>query len=177
MLAAGDRYQSARTGAWIEIKEVSPERIVFDRVYAPRTGHADPHLHLDFTQNWEALEGEGKIEVDGEQRDFSAGDLVSLSPDTRHRDPWTEEGGKLKVRARFEPNPEFIVAYAEAWGHHLRQGTVNDQDEMPIIQILVIAHATNGQSYRAGVPVALQKTTLPLVAAIGRLRGYRASYD
>lgn len=167
---------SARTGATLEFTETSPGRVVFDRVYAPRTGRAEPHRHLDFTQNWEALEGRGKIQVDGETRDFVAPELVSLEPGTAHRDPWSEDG-PLTVRGRFEPYPEFIQAYGAAWGHHLREGTANDQDEMSLLQILLLARETDGQSYRSGIPVALQRASLPLAAAVARLRGYRASYD
>lgn len=36
---------------------------------------------------------------------------------------------------------------------------------------------TNGRSYGAAPPVPIQKASLPLLAAIGRLRGYRAHYD
>ena len=58
--------------------------------------------------------------------------------------------------------------------HHLREGTVNEQDEMPLLQILALAADTDGQSYRAGIPVAMQRASLPLVKRIARLRGYRA---
>jgi hypothetical protein len=59
----------------------------------------------------------------------------------------------------------------------MREGTVNEQDEMQLTQILVIARATGGQSYTSRVPEALQKLTLPLAAAFGRLRGYKPSHD
>jgi hypothetical protein len=41
----------------------------------------------------------------------------------------------------------------------------------------VIAKATDGRSYGASPPVGVQKATLPLLAAFGRLRGYKPSYD
>jgi hypothetical protein len=53
---------------------------------------------------------------------------------------------------------------------------LNDQDEIPLLQILVIAKAANGRSYGARPAVAVQKASLPLRAAIGRLRGYKADY-
>jgi hypothetical protein len=48
---------------------------------------------------------------------------------------------------------------------------------MPLMQILVIAKEAGGKSYRAGVPRALQDLSLPLLAAIARMRGFRATYD
>jgi mannose-6-phosphate isomerase-like protein (cupin superfamily) len=176
MLGVGKSYQSER-GTTIQIVERTPETMSFERTYAPRTGRADPHRHLDFTQTWEAVQGEGEIEVDGETREFKAPDRVAIEPATPHRDPWNPGDGKLVVRGTFDPIIEFIEAYAEAWAHHLSEGTVNDQDEMSLLQILVIAKATDGQSYAAGVPIPVQKLFLPLAARFGKLRGLRASYD
>ena len=62
MLPVGTRYESER-GTSIEIVSREGDQMAFDRVYAPRTGHADPHYHLDLTQTWECLEGEGLVEV------------------------------------------------------------------------------------------------------------------
>lgn len=176
MLPVGEAYVSER-GSQIEITDRDGPLMKFERRYAPDTGRADPHYHLDFTQTWEALEGEGMIEVDGEQRPFVRGDRATLDPGTRHRDPWNPGDGHLSVRASFDPSTAFIEGYAEAWAHHMAKGTVNQQDEMPLMQILLIAKETGGKSYRAGVPKALQDLSLPLVAAIARMRGFRATYD
>jgi mannose-6-phosphate isomerase-like protein (cupin superfamily) len=175
VLEVGKRYESFR-GTAIEIVSREGDRMSLERAYAPDTGRADPHYHLDFTQTWEALEGEGMIEVEGEERPFASGDRVSHSPGTPHRDPWNPGDGKLVARVTVDPTTPFIEAFAEAWIHHLRENTSNSQDEMPLLQILQIARETDGQSFRAGVPRALQRASLPLVATIARLRGYRARY-
>jgi mannose-6-phosphate isomerase-like protein (cupin superfamily) len=148
----------------------------FERHYAPRTGRADPHYHLDFTQTWEALSGTGEIEIDGKVRELRAGDRVVLEPGTPHRDPYLGGEGEFHVRGSFDPDTDFIEHYAEAWAHHMREGTVNDQDEIPLMQILVIARATDARSYTTRVPKLIQQVTLPLTAALARLRGYKLSY-
>jgi hypothetical protein len=176
VLPVGGRYESER-GTVIEIVARDAQAMSFERTYAPNTGRADPHLHLDFTQTWEALEGEGRIEVDGEERSLAAGDRVAIEPATPHRDPWLSGEGPFRVRGTFTPCNAFIEAYAEAWVHHLENGTANRQDEIPLLQIFAISRVTDGQSFRAGVPVAIQRATLPLMALIARLRGYRTSYD
>jgi hypothetical protein len=176
MLEVGRRHSSEQ-GSWIAIAERSGGRMSFEREYAPRTGRADPHYHLDFTQTWEALSGAGEIEVDGEARELRAGDRIVLEPGTAHRDPYLPGDGEFHVRGSFDPDTDFIEGYAEAWAHHMSEGTVNEQDEMPLTQILVIARATDGQSYTSRLPRGLQKASLPLVAAFGRLRGFKPSYD
>jgi hypothetical protein len=101
----------------------------------------------------------------------------SSCPSTRPTaTPFNPGEGELRARGTFEPVTELVEAYAEAWAHHFGEGTANSQDEMPLLQILLIARQTGERSYRAGVPVALQRATLPLVAGLARLRGYRASY-
>ena len=148
-----------------------------ERTYAPRSGHADPHYHLDLTQTWECLEGEGLVEVDGDEQRFASGDRVVLSPGTPHRDPWLPREGTLRVRGSFDPNNPFIEAYTAALAHHLTEGTANRQDDQPLLQIFAIIKETDGQSFRAGIPRAVQLASLPLVRLIARLRGYRATYD
>jgi mannose-6-phosphate isomerase-like protein (cupin superfamily) len=176
VLEVGERYRSQR-GSWIQIAERSAGRMSFERSYASRTGKADPHYHLDFTQTWEALSGVGEIEVDGVVRELRAGDRVVLEPGTPHRDPYLPGEGEFHVRGTFDPTTLFIEAYADAWAHHMGKGTVNDQDEMPLTQVLVIARSTDARSYTTRVPKVIQEVSLPVVAALGRLRGYKPSYD
>lgn len=176
MLPVGSRYESER-GTSIEIVSRDGDQMSFERIYAPRTGRADPHYHLDLTQTWEALEGEGLIEVDGEERPLAAGDRIPIPPGTPHRDPWIPGDGPFKVRGSFDPTNPFIEAYAETLAHHLRAGTTTSQDDMPLLQIFAISKVTDGQSFRAGIPRVIQKASLPIAGLIARLRGYRASYD
>jgi hypothetical protein len=110
-------------------------------------------------------------------RELRAGDRVVLGPGTPHRDPYLPGQGEFHVRGSFDPDTDFIEHYAEAWAHHTQEGTVNEQDEMPLLQVLVIARATDARSYTTRAPKLIQELTLPLVAAFGRLRGYKPSYD
>jgi len=177
VIEARRRYTNPDSGSWIEIAQRQGSVLKIERSYAPGTGRVDPHFHEDLTQTWEALSGEGRIEVAGEEREFRAGDRVELTPGTRHRDPWNPGGGELHIRGTFDPDNDFIESYAEAYMHLLGEGRLNDQEELPLLQILVIARATGGRSYAASPPVAVQKASLPLLAAFGRLRGYKPGYD
>jgi mannose-6-phosphate isomerase-like protein (cupin superfamily) len=176
MMEVGRRYESKRTGGWVQVTKRTPERIVIERLLKPDTGHADPHLHLDFVQTWECVTGYGAIEVDGQRLGFRAGDRVELPRGTGHRDPYNPGEADLVIRGTFDPVTDFLEAYASAWAHRLTEGTVNDQDEMPILQIFALIDATDGKSYRAGIPVAVQKASMPVMKRIARLRGYRAAY-
>lgn len=178
MLEVGKRYASPRTGTWLEVTERADGNMKFERSFASGTGRADPHLHQDLTQTWEVLSGEGMIEVDGEEREFRTGDRVAIPPGTIHRDPWNTNSAELHARGIFEPINDFIEAYAEAYVHHLTEtGRLDDQDEMPLLQIFVTSKAMNGRSWAGSPPIAVQKASLPLLAAFGRLRGYKPHYE
>ena len=176
MLPVGKRYESARTGGWAQIVERTDTRMSFERLLKPVSGHAGPHFHLDLTQTWEAVQGEGLIEADGSERLFAAGDRVEMTPGRPHRDPWNPGGGDLIVRGTFEPSTPFIEAYADTLIHHFREGTTNDQDEMPLIQIIAIASETDGQSFRPGIPIGLQRATAPLAKLVARARGWPTEF-
>jgi mannose-6-phosphate isomerase-like protein (cupin superfamily) len=172
----GDIYENPQSGTRLEILELSPDRLRFERRYPSGTGRADPHVHLDFTQGWEVGSGTATIAVDGEARRLQAGDGVEIAEGTRHQDPYNEGTEPLVVRWTIEPVTEFVHGFLNAYAHLLGRDELNDQDEFPMLQLFVILRSTGAQSFAADLPVGLQRLTLPLLAAVGRMRGYRPSY-
>jgi len=181
VLEVGKRYTSPVTGSWIAIVDRSGGVTKAERSLAPGSGHSEPHLHQDYTETWEALSGEGRIEVDREEREFRKGDRLVIEPGTSHRNPWNTGTEELHIRATLDPSNEFVEAFMSAFAQHLvegEHGRLTKTEEMPLLQILVIARATKGRSYGASPPVPVQKLLLPFLAFFGRnVRGYRPSYD
>jgi hypothetical protein len=70
-----------------------------------------------------------------------------------------------------------VESFVSALGHHMENDTVNEQGEFSNLQLFVVLRGTRAESYRVGIPVALQKPVIALGAFVGRLRGLRASYD
>jgi mannose-6-phosphate isomerase-like protein (cupin superfamily) len=158
-------------------RENGGKLLAFERTMPPGKGKAQAHLHEDCEQRYEFVSGEARMEVDGEPRTLSAGERLTVPAGTTHRDPYNEGSETLVFRAEIEPSPEFITRFGEAIISMYDRGGLNKQDDLPLLQILVMTKAYDGRSYAAGVPVGLQKLTLPLMAAIGRMRGYRPAYD
>ena len=52
-------------------------------------------------------------------------------------------------------------------------GKLNRQDEFPFLQIAVLLGETNGQSFDSRFPIGVQRASVPALAALGRLLGYR----
>jgi len=59
----------------------------------------------------------------------------------------------------------------------MENDTVNEQGEFSDLQLFVVLRGTRARSYRAGIPVALQRPVIALGALVGRMRGLRPSYD
>jgi quercetin dioxygenase-like cupin family protein len=177
-LKTGETFENPASGGTITMGESWLDNdgacVVIERVFPPGTGHAEPHVHFDFGQTFEVLSGTGKLGVEGAEREVATGERVELPVRTPHRDLFNEGPDEMVGRLTIEPAPRFVEMYAETWMDLYSKGETNDQDEMPLLQILVIARASGGKSYATGPPVWLQKATLPLIAAVGRLRGYRA---
>jgi mannose-6-phosphate isomerase-like protein (cupin superfamily) len=176
MLGTGSRYENPRTGGTLEVLEMTPELLRFERLYKPRTGRADPHLHLDFTHSWEVIAGRGRFELDGEERDLGPGESAEIELKRPHRDlfnPFEEE-----ALARFEIRPcnRFVETFFETLVWLFERGRLDEQENFPQLQLFVILHATKAQSFAAGPPLALQRALLPAMAAAGRLRGYKPHY-
>lgn len=168
-------YANPRTGAWMRPLEAGDDAAM-ERLMKPHTGKADAHVHLDFDERYEVLEGRATIVRDGRELEAGPGEIVEIPRGTRHRNPYNQTNEDLRLRHTVSPRSEFSDCFISALGHHMQNDTVNDQGEFPDLQLFVILHATRAQSYLAGPPIALQKPAIALGAAVGRRRGYRPSY-
>ena len=177
VIEAGESFENPRTGTRLQVRESTPERVVFDRRYPPNTGRADPHVHFDLTQSWEVLSGRARAVVDGETRELNQGDLVEIPTRTPHQDVHNPFETEATVRWTVEPVNDFVEAFADCYTHYLTLDKLNGQDEFSALQIFPILHGTKAQSWLNTVPIPLQRVLIPLGAGVGRLRGYRAHFD
>lgn len=176
MPTAGRTYTNPRTGAWLTWLPRGADGVI-ERVIKPHTGKADAHVHHDYVERFEILDGTATIEVEGARRTVGAGETVELSPHTPHRNPYNETDSDLRLRHTAAPGGEFVEAFVSSLGHHMENETVNGQGEFPALQLFVVLRETRARSYLAGPPVALQKPVIAVGALLGRLRGYQPRYD
>jgi mannose-6-phosphate isomerase-like protein (cupin superfamily) len=176
VIQAGETFENPRTGTRLEVRESTAERVVFDRTYPPKTGHADPHVHFDIVQSWELLSGQARVVVDGETRELKAGELVEVPSGVPHQDIHNPYEADLTVRWTVSPVNDFVEAFADCYTHYLTRDKLNSQDEFKPLQLLPILHATKAQSWITQIPIWLQKPLIPVGAWTARLRGYRSRY-
>jgi mannose-6-phosphate isomerase-like protein (cupin superfamily) len=175
MALAERTWTNPRTGAWLKGSSSGVDAVI-ERLMKPHTGKADAHVHLDYAERFEILDGTATVEVDGREVTAGPGETVEVPPGTRHRNPYNATDSDLHLRHIASPGGPFADAFVSSLGHHMEQDTVNEQGEFSDLQLFVVLRATRAQSYRAGIPVALQKPVIALGAALGRLRGYKAGY-
>jgi mannose-6-phosphate isomerase-like protein (cupin superfamily) len=177
-IETGDTFESPRSGGTITVLESWRDndgaRVAIERVMPPNTGKAAAHYHLDFAQKFDVVSGDASVEVEKEELNLVEGESVEIPIGKGHRDMWNEGPDEATIRLTIEPVPRFVEMYATTWLDSYAKGKTNDQDEMTLLQILVIARASDGKSYADRPPRRFQDLTLPLIAAIGRLRGYKA---
>src|SRR3712207_1773130 len=99
MIAPGTTWRNPRTGATLMVVEHTPQSMVVERLMRPGTGRTDAHVHRDFAQWWEAVEGELTCAVDGRVRRAAPGEHVEVPSGTPHEDPRNE--GEADLRFRF----------------------------------------------------------------------------
>ena len=177
-IETGDTFENPRSGGTITVLESWRDndgaRVRIEREMPPNTGKAAAHYHLDFAQTFEVVSGDASVKIEQEELNLCEGESVEIPIGKHHQDMWNEGPDEAAIRLTIEPVPRFVEMYATTWLDSYAKGETNDQDEMTLLQILVIARASDGKSYADGPPQRLQDLTLPLVAAVGRLRGYKA---
>ena len=176
VIQAGESFENPRTGTRLEVRESSPERVIFDRHYPPHTGRADAHVHFDISQSWEVLEGRARAFVDGDVREVGAGDVIEIETAVPHQDIHNPYDAEARVRWTVEPVNDFVEAFADCYKHYLTRDELDEQDEFKPLQLFPILRATRAQSWLARMPIPLQKLIIPIGAGIGRLRGYKPRY-
>ena len=169
------RYTNPRSGAWIEASHDGADYLI--RVMKPHTGKADGHVHHDYLESFEVLEGTATFEIDGRRVTAGAGERIELPVGTPHVNAYNETDADLHLRHRASPGGVFVESFVDALGHHMENNTVNAQGEFSTLQLFVVLHGTRAQSYRTGIPIWIQKPVIALGAALGRLRGLRVRYS
>jgi mannose-6-phosphate isomerase-like protein (cupin superfamily) len=177
MIAPGTAWRNPRTGATLAVVEHTPATMVVERRMRPQTGRTDAHVHRDFAQWWEAVEGELTCAVDGQERRAGPGEHVEVPAGVAHEDPRNETGADLVFRFGVRPATPFAEVFVRTLGDLMERDALNVQGEFGDLQLFGVLHAGRADSWKAGPPVWVQRPVVRAGAALGRLRGHRPVVD
>jgi uncharacterized RmlC-like cupin family protein len=169
----GREWTSPRTGAIARVIELDG-RAVAEFVSPPGTGKAGGHLHRDFDQRFEVLEGQMRVRMGGEpERTLAAGEHVDIPCGIPHQDPWNESDRPATWRISITPTTPFVRIFIATYGELLAAGKLNDQETFTFLQLMAVLRAGRADSWAEGIPITLQRPLIPAAAALARLRGIR----
>lgn len=132
------------------------------------------HIHTKFDEQFEVLNGELTLWIDGEIKKIRPGEKVLVPRGTPHK-PYNETNELIKVKG--------TVAFPEKFAYHLPQvyGVMEDTPDFgasPAVMLQMALFNRSGfDSYIAeGPPVVIQKATGFLLVPLARLLGYKSYY-
>lgn len=187
-MKAGDVLDNPVTGMRVTVIQTPAETdgrcIVVEYRLRPHTGRGFTlaHAHRRYEERFDILAGRAAYVVGGVESTAEAGETVSVPINTAHIHPWSVSDEALLVRhtteAALAPDPEGLtktLLAAETLFELARRGRVNANGQPNPLQAAVIFNAfLLPDNTIAGLPHAVQRPLFSLLAAAGRLWGYRA---
>ncbi len=176
----------ARSGDTIEIPATG-ERFVFLQTSAETDGEllelefhvnpggfsARPHVHWDVEERVKVVSGRVLATIDGQEHALGPGELAVVPVRQAHSvDVAGEEPAVFLVEVA--PPRDYETMFETIFGLY-RDGKISADGRGNLLQDAVLARRHEG--YLAGPPVFVQRPVLMLLAALGRLFGFRARYE
>ena len=166
---SGERFTFLKTAS-----ETNGELLQFELVLRPGGRIPIVHLHAAQEERFEIVSGTVRARLGSGWRDLAAGESIVIPTGTPHvlRNESQEEArivGELRPAMRTEDVFEAMCALAQ-------EGKVGKSGLPSPLRIAVVSRALGQQDYLPGVPIGLQKAAFVVLAALGRLLGYRARY-
>jgi len=130
------------------------------------------HIHTDFDEDFEVMNGELSMLVNGEVKKIVPGQKLHIPKGTPHK-PFNQTADTIYTKG--------LVAFPEKFAFHLVQvyGLMDNEglgkSSGTILQMSLMSHA-GFDSYMAGPPMFIQKAMGFVLAPAARLVGYKSYY-
>ena len=179
MLRAGDSIENPVTGERLVFKKTSAETngeyVLFDCIVKPSGFVAAAHVHPHQLERFEVLEGSLTFKVDGQELPAEAGDIV-LVPAGRKHQFWN--AGEEEARFACEVRPALgFEQLIETMFTLAQEGKTNKKGMPNPLRLAVIAKAHFDTVRLPFPPAWMQRMGLMFGAPLGRLLGFRATYE
>ena len=165
----GERFTFLETSA-----DTNGELLRLELRLRPGGGIPSFHLHTKQEERFETLSGAVRVRLGRAWRELAAGESVVVPPGTGHV-VTNESNEEVRVLVELRPALRTETLFETLCGL-ARDGKVSKRGLPNPLQVAVTARALGLEDYHPALPVGLQKAAFVLLAAAGRLLGYRATY-
>lgn len=179
MIRTGDVLHNSATGELLQFLKTSAdtngEYTYVECVVAPNGAVAAAHVHPHQTERFEIIEG--KVGFRAGDREFIAlpGATVVVDPGTPHKF-WNAGDEDARFRCKVSPALQFEHLIETMYGL-AADGKTNSKGMPNPLRLAVIANAHFDDVRLPSPPAWLQKMGLVMGAPLGRLLGYKPTYE
>lgn len=179
MITPGTRITNARTGQVMRFLKMGAETngalLRIECISPPSTVREPEHIHPMQENRFEILSGSCTFSVDGKERLAKAGEVVTVPPGTRHCF-WNAGAEDAHYIQEFRPAGT-IAEFFSTFFALANDGKLNEKGIPNFFHVSVIGLAHKNDIRLTSPPWALQYILYVLLAPIGKLMGFRASYS
>ena len=179
MIRSGDTIVNPASGETITFVETAAETggeyTVIECSVAPGGGVPMAHVHPKQSETFEVLEGELSMKAGPDRLVAVAGDVVTVLPGEVHKF-WNASDEVVRFRCTITPSIGF-ERFLETMGALGADGKLNKRGMPSPLRLAVLANEHWDDTRAAYVPAWMQKAGLVAGAALGRLCGFKPSYE
>lgn len=134
------------------------------------------HVHRTVEERFGVREGEVTFRVGGRERTLGPGTDLRVSPGTAHAFG-NDTDAEVVLLGRTVPESDELGRVVATLFGLAREGRTDDLGRPGFLQSAVIAEEALEETYLAGVPYGVQRAVGRVFGPVGRVLGYRATYD
>jgi quercetin dioxygenase-like cupin family protein len=176
---AGDTIENPVTGERLifheTASETNGERVVFETIVQPKGFVASAHVHPYQSERFEVIEGTLGVKRGREKRELQAGGIATIESGTPHKF-WNAGENEVRFLVEVEPALEFERLIATMFSL-AADGKTNKKGMPNPLRLAVIANHHFDDVRLPVIPQSLQKLALALGAPVGKLAGFRPTYE
>ncbi|MFC6960735.1 cupin domain-containing protein [Halocatena marina] len=143
-------------------------------IFPPGADGPAEHVHPNYDETFEVVEGEFVIQLPGESRTLTAGESVTVETGTPHafRNE-SESYASCIIEARPAGRLGDVIALLFGLAH---DGKLTESGRPSFLQAMVMADEMGDDTVFTSPPPVVQNVLATVFSPIGRLLGYRATY-
>ncbi len=132
------------------------------------------HVHPKQEERLTILSGELNFRYDGAERIANIGEVISIPPGVVHY-LYNNHPDETRFIVEFRPALDTETFWETTYGL-ARDGKVGKDGNPNLLQLAVIGQHFKDEGYIVKPPRAVQQVVVPMLARMGKARGYRAVY-